>query len=135
MHAGAPHSDLLQRRTQRGFTLAEILAAMVFMAILIPVVVEGLALSNRASVVAERKVVATQLADNKLTELVVTRGWETGQQNGEFGEAWPGFSWALTRIAWPEDSMIELTVEVFFEVQGRPYEVRLATLVEDDTAS
>ena len=36
----------LRLATNRGFTLAEVLAAMVFMAIVIPVAMQGLQISN-----------------------------------------------------------------------------------------
>jgi type II secretory pathway pseudopilin PulG len=119
------------RQRQGGFTFAELLAAMVFMAILIPVVIQGVALANRASVVAERKTVAAQLAENKLNEIVLTRAWESPEKSGDFGEDWPAFRWVLTQSAWREDSMLELTVEVVFEVQGREHRVNLTTLVDE----
>ena len=48
---------------------------MVFMAILIPVVMQGLSLANRASVFAERKRMAAFLAHGKLNEIVSTESW------------------------------------------------------------
>ena len=59
-------------RSRQGFTFAEVLAAMVFMAILLPVVMQGLILANRASVIAERKRTAVHLGNSLLTELVAT---------------------------------------------------------------
>ena len=63
---------------KRGFTLAETLAAMLFMAIVIPVAVRGVMLANRAGVVAERKRVAAELADRLLVETIVTQQWMDG---------------------------------------------------------
>src|SRR6478735_6417980 len=61
------------RRLQAGFTLAEVLAALLFMAIVIPVAVQGLRIASRAGSLSERKAIAARLADSKLNELVVTR--------------------------------------------------------------
>ena len=72
------------RKDSRGFTLVETLAAMLFMAIVIPVAVRGVMLANRAGVVAERTRVAAQLADTLLTETVVTESWRYGAQEGDF---------------------------------------------------
>lgn len=119
------------RRRAGGFTFAEVLAAMVFLGVLIPVVVEGLALANRAALVAERQSVAAQLAGNLLNNLVVSQTWDSGQASGDFGEDWPGYSWQLLTGSWTEDTMTQLTVVVSYQVQGRDYEVSLTTLVDD----
>ena len=118
-------------RGNRGFTFVETLAAMLFMAIVIPVAVRGVMLANRAGIVAERTRVAAQLADSLLTETVVTEGWRDGDQEGDFGEEWSGYRWVLKDGAWDEDTMRVVSVEVLFEVQDAEYKVRLSTLVEE----
>lgn len=117
-----------------GFTFAEVLAAMFFLAILVPVIVEGLSLSNRAGVVAERTALALRLADNQLNELLLDDQWAYAEQRGDFGDDWPGYEWTLSKLSWDEDTMVELTLEVVFSVQGREHRVRLSTLV-DESAS
>lgn len=120
------------RTRQRGFTFVEILAAMLFMAIVIPVTVEGIMIANRAGVAAERKRVAVGLADMLLTEKVVTAEWRDGEQQGDFGEDWPEYNWVLRNEAWEEEGMRLISVEVQFLVQGRDYSVSLSTLVEEE---
>jgi Tfp pilus assembly protein PilV len=127
-------ANLPGQRARSAFTFAEVLAAMVFLAILVPVLIEGLTLANRAAVVAERTAIATQLGENRLNELLFNRAWATASTRGDFGRDWPGYRYELTRGTWPADRMIELTVRVSFEVQGREHEVRLTTLV-DESAS
>jgi len=114
-----------------GFTLVEALAAMLFVAIVIPVIVHGLTVANRAGVMAERKRVAAQLADRLLTELVITEAWRDGEEEGDFGDDWPAYRWFTGTDAWQEDTMREVFVEVAFDVQGKEYNVRLSTLVEE----
>ena len=120
------------RTRQRGFTFVEILAAMLFMAIVIPVTVEGIMIANRAGVAAERKRVAVGLADMLLTKKVVTEEWRDGEQLGDFGEDWPEYNWVLRNEAWEEEGMRLISVEVQFQVQGRDYSVSLSTLVEEE---
>jgi len=120
------------RKGSRGFTLVETLAAMLFMAIVIPVAVRGVMLANRAGVVAERTRVAAQLADTLLTETVVTESWRYGAQEGDFEEEWPGYRWILDTEAWEEDAMRLVRVEVLYDVQDREYSVRLSTLAEEE---
>lgn len=110
-----------------GFTFVEVLAALVFLGILMPVVISALLLSSRAGVVAERTRNAIQLAENRLTELSLATA--TGETRGDFGTPWPGYRWELTRAEWQSGSgMTELTMNVFFKVQGQEHSVRLATL-------
>ena len=116
----------------RGFTLVEVLAAMLFMAIVIPVVVEAMAIANRAAVVAERSRVAAQLADKLLSEATVTNQWRNGDQTGDFEPDYPGYEWRLTTAGWNEDVMRVVSVEVAFLVQGRTSSVRLSTLVSEN---
>ena len=118
-------------RSSAGFTLAEVLAAMLFMAIVIPAAVQGLMVANRAGVVAERKAVAARLADGLLTETVLTDGWQDSDDEGDFGEEWPDYRWILESDAWDEDTMQLVSVEVFHFAQGQEFSVRLSTVVEE----
>src|SRR5208337_3553755 len=69
------------------FTLAEVLAAMLFLAIVIPAAVEALHVASLAGDVAARKGVAARLADRVLNESLVTTNWNTGTQSGTVTEA------------------------------------------------
>ena len=104
---------------------------MLFMAIVIPVAMEGLRIASRAGAVAGRKGVAVQLADSKLNELIVTGQWRNTGQGGTFGEQWPGYRWAIKNELWSEGAMRLITVEVTYPAQNQEYSVRLSTLVQD----
>ena len=58
-----------------GFTLAEVLAAMLFLAIVIPAAVEVLHVASLAGEVAARKSEAARVADRILNESIVTTNW------------------------------------------------------------
>ncbi len=118
---------------RRGFTLVEVLAAMLFMTILVPVAVEGLLVCNRLSVAAQRKREVAQLANEKLTEFVVTETWRDGDQSGDFGEDWPGYSWEMKSESWTEDTMRLITVTAFYQVQGQERSESFSTLVEEES--
>ena len=117
--------------SQAGFTLAEVLAAMLFMAIVIPVAMEGLRIASRAGSVAGRKGVAVQLADSKLNELIAINQWRNTGQVGIFGEQWPGYRWTMKNELWSEGTMRLITVEVTYPAQNQDYSVQLSTLVQD----
>ena len=122
-------------RRDAGFTFVEVLVAMVFMAVVIPVAVEGILMANKAGVVAERKRIAAQLADTKLTEMVLTEDWRYGTSDGDFDEDYPDYTWSVSDNAWDEEGLLELTVVVSYMAQGKTYEVRLSTLVPEEEAA
>ena len=122
-HAGAASPS---RRS--GFTLAETLAALVFMAIVIPAAVEALHVASGAGEIAVRKSEAGHIAQRVLNESLVMTNWGTGTQNGVADEGPNEFHWTLKSENWPQDAMELLTAEVSFETQGRQYSVQMSTL-------
>jgi type II secretory pathway pseudopilin PulG len=118
-------------RARAGFTLAEVLAALLFMAIVIPVAVQGLRIASRAGSVAERKAVGTRLAETKLNELIVTGQWQSAAQKGTIQDGWQSYSWNLQSEPWAEDGAMRLvSVHVSVPVQGQDYDVAVSTLVD-----
>ena len=116
------------RAAHSAFTLAEVMVAMLFLAIVIPVAVEVLSIASRAGEVATRKSEAVRVADRILSESIVTTNWSNGLQSGTVTEGFLDFQWRLTTQTWPADSMTLLTAEVTYPVQGRDYSVKLSTL-------
>ncbi len=110
------------------FTLAEVLAALLFLAIVIPAVVETLHVASLAGEVAARKGAAARVADRVLNEAIVTTNWNNGTQNGTVTEGALEFHWTLSSQNWPQDSMQWITAEVKYTAQGRDYSVKLGTL-------
>jgi hypothetical protein len=118
-------------RRAAGFTLAEVLAAMVFMAIVIPVAVQGLRVANLAGQVGDRKAVAARIAERVINELMVTRQWQTASQGGTIQEGPHPYRWSLRLEPWNQGLLRLMTVQVSFSVQGKDdYWVRLSTLVD-----
>ena len=118
-----------RRRGRGGFTLAEVLAALLFLAIVIPAAIEAMHIASRAGTVAARKGAAARIADRILNESLVTTNWSTGTQNGTAGEGAQEFRWTLSSRAWSVDALQLLTVEVKYSVQAQDYSVQLSTLV------
>lgn len=146
--------------TDAAFTLAEVLAALLFMGIVIPVAVEGLQLASRAGQVALRKSQAARVAERILNESIVTTNWNQSSQAGTAYEGTREFRWSLTSIPWTQNltnqvpaetlamgqlvggqppvaatassqtTLSLLAVEVTYSVQNRDYSVRLSTLVD-----
>ena len=121
------------QNSRSGFTLAETLAALVFMAIVIPAVVEALHVASGAGEIAVRKAEAAHVADRVLNQSLVMTNWSTGPQSGVADEGANEFHWTLKSQNWPQDAMELLTADVSFSTQGREYSVELSTLANLQT--
>jgi hypothetical protein len=117
------------KRRCAAFTLAEVLAALLFLAIVIPTAVEALHVASLGGEVAVRKSAAARVADRILNESLVTTNWNNGMQRGTTSEGALDFRWTLTSQNWTEDPAMQLvTAEVTYSAQGKDYAVKLSTL-------
>jgi hypothetical protein len=110
------------------FTLVEILAALLFLALVIPAAVQALHVASLSGEVAARKAAAARVADRILTENIVATNWNNSAQSGTAGEGALEFQWTLTSQNWSQDAMRLLTAEVTYSAQGKNYSVKLSTL-------
>jgi hypothetical protein len=120
------------RRSQAGFTLAELLASLLFLALVIPAAVQALRVSSLAGSVSARKGAAARIADRVLNESLILTNW-TGTRSGTITEGTTEFHWTLQQANWTGQNIQaiqELTAEVVFSAQGRDFSVKLATLVD-----
>jgi type II secretory pathway pseudopilin PulG len=117
-----------------GFTLAEVLAALLFMAIVVPVAMEGLHIASLAGAVAQRKAEAARIAQKVINESLITTNWSQSLQSGIIAEGQRQFRWSLRSDPWNQDPshnmLRQLSVEVFFTAQARDYSVKMSTLVD-----
>lgn len=130
MKSGPTNRRCSARVGAAGFTLAEVLAALVFMAIVIPAAVQGLRIANLAGQVSERKAVAARIGDQVLNDLLVSGNWQQSHHRGTARDRVHEYSWFVEEENWEWGELQLLTVEVAFEVQGREYAVRLCTLAD-----
>jgi len=116
-------------RVRAGFTLPEVLATLLLVAIVLPSVMQGISLATAAAGTARQRSEATALAESKLNELVATNQWQSGGLSGDFGEQWREYSWQAEVQSWVEPSARQLQVHVVWTARGRNYDVVLSTLV------
>jgi hypothetical protein len=120
-------------RPTAAFTLAEVMVALLFLAIVIPVAIKAISTASLAGEVAARKGAAARIADRVLNESLVMTNWNSGVQSGTAQEGVLDFHWTLTSQAWPQDAMQLLTAEVTYQAQGKDYSVKLSTLANPQT--
>lgn len=131
-------STLRARRGRRhGFTLVEVLATLMLIAIVLPAVMRGIALATAAGSTARRRTEASSLAEAKMNEIIATQQWEGGTLAGDFAPDWPDYHWQATVQPWPQDntglSMQQLDMRVTWGTPDHPGSVTLSTLVYDRT--
>jgi len=107
-----------------------VLAALVFMAIVIPVAIQGLRVANLAGQVGARKAAAARVAERVLNEALITGQWQQSAQSGILAEGYQEYHWDLRVEPWSEGDLRLMTVQVIYPVQGQDYEVRLSTLLD-----
>ena len=123
------------RRGCQAFTLAESMAALLFLAIVIPVSIEALHTAGLAGEVAARKGGAARVAEKVLNESLVTRTWSSPQR-GTATEGVLDYEWSRSSQSWPQDAVMQLvTVEVKYTVQGQDYSVKLNTLARQQSGA
>jgi Tfp pilus assembly protein PilV len=130
----AQATNSLRRCSAAGFTLAEVLAALLFMAIVIPAAIEGMHVASLAGTVAQRKGEAARVAQRLLAENLVSTNGNQSVQSGTLTEGQREFNYTLRSDPWNQDPsqnvIRQLTVEVKFTAQNRDYLVKMSTLVD-----
>ena len=124
------HSQL-----RRAFTLAEVLAALLLMAIIVPVAMQGVQIASRAGTLGQRKAAAMRVAERVLNELIVTGGLTQSTSSGTAAEGDQTYAWTMQTETWPEDAMNLVTVRVVFNVQGTDYNVSLSSIYDPTTTA
>jgi general secretion pathway protein I len=101
-----PQLSIVHPRFRRrgGFTLIEVIATMLLIAIVLPAVMKGVAAVSVTANTTRHRSEASGLAEAKLNELVVSNEWQNGVLSGDFGTDWPEYKWQATVQAWPLDS-------------------------------
>jgi hypothetical protein len=118
------------KHRRSGFTLAELLASLLFLAIVIPAAVHALRIASLTGSVSARKGAAARIADRILNESLVLTNWSNASQRGTVSEENTEFRWTLSRANWTVQDLQQLTAEVTFSAQGRDFSVKLSTLAD-----
>lgn len=101
-------------RCARGFTLIEMVVATILLAIGVVAALQCMAASSRTCGVANEYATAALLAQQHLAEVEAQADTLTGgEQQGEFGDAYPGFTWrqAVEPTDLPAVVRLTLTIE------------------------
>lgn len=121
-------------RTPRGFTLVEVLAAMLIMAVVLPVAMRGVSLALAAASSARHMSEASALGASKLNELVVEQNTGATTTSGDFMPDHPGYQWQL-ETADRDYGLTEVDLIVTWKERGQEKSLTLTTLTQASTGA
>ena len=117
------------RNGRPAFTLVEILATLVLVAIILPVAMSGISLALSVADESRRETEAASLAQNKMAEIIACELWQTASLAGDFSPDWPEYRWAALVTQWQGTQLRQLDVQVLWNHRGKDRSVTLTTLV------
>lgn len=123
--------------SSRGFTLLEVLAALLLLAVVLPVLMGALNTATHVGGLAHDRAEAAMFAENKLNEVLIDQSWQFGDETGDFAEdiddpAAARYTWELHVEQWLDPSVRKLTMTVHWERRGRPQTITLTSAVHDE---
>lgn len=102
----------MRNQKRAGFTLVEVLAALLMVAIVLPLAMKGVTIASATASAARHRSEASTLAQSKLDELVALQSMRTTQgvgsataMSGDFGNDWPGYQWSAAYVNWSPNGM------------------------------
>lgn len=118
-----------QLPARAGFTLIEVLASLLLIALIVPVALNGISLAVALSASAKQQREATTLAASKLAELTATGTWQQGNASGDFAPDWPAYQWDVFVSDWQDPLLSAVQVRVRWTARSTEHSVMLTTLV------
>lgn len=116
------------KRCCGGFTLVEILAALLLIGLVIPAVMKGFAMTGILASESQRSYQAMDMAEVKLAEVLLEKNYNGG--SGKFDDDEDNYySWTVESSDWTQPGLTEITVTVLWMQRNREHRVNLSTLV------
>lgn len=96
----------------KGFTLLEVIVAMVIVVVGLVLISQAFSIGLRAVRVSDKATVARFLAEQKITDLETQAFTALQSTNGDFGTDYPGFTWQEEVITTNLDNLIQVNLTI-----------------------
>jgi Tfp pilus assembly protein PilV len=106
-------------RDPRGFILLEVIMATILMAIGLFAIIEGLSRCIAAARSVQNYATSETLLANKSYEFHTDRATDTLDQEGNFADDYPGFSWTRTFQQTDTEGLWKQTITVYWYERGK----------------
>ena len=120
-------------RRRSGFTLIEVLATMVLLAIVLPAIMRAATISLAAASSARHLTEAATLGEAKLNELVALNSWSQNT-TGDFSPDKPDYHWTLESGA-RDYGVYDVRLTVTWSEAGKERKLLLSTLAYANTGT
>jgi prepilin-type N-terminal cleavage/methylation domain-containing protein len=111
-----------------GFTLIEVLAAIVLFTIVLPAAMMGISSALSAADYSRRSIEAAALGEAKLNELIVSGEWQSGLLSGDFMPDSSNYTWKAQTVT-QDLNITELDLQVSWISRGQERSIILSTYV------
>ncbi len=122
-----------RRLCRQGFTLIEVLATMVLLALVLPAAMRGATIALATASAAKHRTEAATLAQAKLNELVALGEWNQSQ-TGDFSPLHPEYKWSVQNGS-RDYGVFDVTLTVTWNETGVERQFVLSSLAYDSTAT
>lgn len=130
-HAEAPTETHRQARSEGGFTLIEVLVALVVVTAGLTVIAQGFLTGGRASVASQHRSIAAMLAESKMAEIEAGIISNTTSASGTFEPERPDFTWNLELESTTITGLTQITLTVLWKERGEETSFALTRLMKE----
>ena len=112
-----------------GFTLIEILAALLLIGLILPAAMKGVSMASILISDSARKYEALDLAETKLAEIMLQEDWQHSSASGTFEDEYDQYQWTMDVSDWTVTGIKQVDLTVFWQQRNRQRDLTLSTLV------
>jgi type II secretion system protein I len=123
------HACVTTSPRRRGFTLMEVLMAILILSIVLPALMKAYTICGDIAGLSRQRAEALAVAQSEMDELIATAEWQNGLPSGEEQPGPTNYSWSTQLGDFDEANTQVLTVIVNWQHAGQQQEVRLDTVV------
>ncbi|QQE11303.1 prepilin-type N-terminal cleavage/methylation domain-containing protein [Planctomycetota bacterium] len=117
-------------KAHHGFTLMEVLAALLLVALVLPTAMGGLSHVMTRLRISEKALLANRLAESQLQLLILEDEQTAFTSSGDFtDEGYPEIQWESDIQDWQDDIVQEVTLTVTYLDRSQSKNIQLSTLI------
>ena len=128
---GLPHPPQRPPAADAGFTLVEILVALVILGVALTALLSAEAAGVRLRSQSQELTLATFLAQARMTDVELAGFPDLGTREGDFGDAYPGYRWQLNVTEAPFPKVREVRVLVRWPAGAREERLEITNFMVD----
>jgi general secretion pathway protein I len=115
--------------SRRGFTLIEVLVALVVVTAGLTIIAQGFLSGGRASVISQNRSIAAMLAESKMAEVEAGIISTTTTASGTFEPERPDFSWTVETESTTTTGLSKITLTITWKERDQDVTFVLARLL------